>query len=111
MENIEEKNSRGPDKEIIFITSNGYGIKTSLKEFRKASRGGKGTRAVSLNEKNGKLVAAKVVNDGQTIVAISKNGQAALFPIDQINLKGRGISGVRFMGLEDGDCIVDVVIA
>jgi len=110
---MEENNesNRGPAKEIVFVTNKGYGIRTSLSEFRKAGRGGKGTRAVFLNEKNGKLVAAKVVNEGNTIVAISKNGQAALFPIEQVNCKGRGISGVRFMTLDDGDEIVDVVVA
>ena len=87
----------------------GYGVRTTLAEFRKAHRGTKGTRAMFLNEKNGKLVGAKLVNDGDTVTVMTKNGQAGLFSIDQVRLTGRGLAGVRLVTLEEGDQVVGIV--
>ena len=103
------KGERGPDKQVLFVTDKGYGIRTTLTEFRKAHRGTKGTRAMFLNEKNGKLVAAKIVNDNDVVTVLTKQGQAGLFGVDQIRLTGRGLSGVRLVTLADNDEVVAVV--
>jgi len=103
------KGERGPDKQVLFVTDKGYGVRTTLAEFRKAHRGTKGTRAVFLNEKNGKLIAAKLVEDGDVVTVMTKNGQAGLFGIDQVRLTGRGLSGVRLVTLEEGDEVVAVI--
>jgi len=108
-ESAPTKGERGPDKQVLFVTDKGYGVRTTLAEFRKAHRGTKGTRAVFLNEKNGKLVAAKLVKDGDVVTVMTKNGQAGLFGIDQVRLTGRGLSGVRLVTLEEGDEVVGIV--
>ena len=100
---------RGPDQQVLFVTDMGYGVRTTLAEFRKAHRGTKGTRAMFLNEKNGKLVGAKLVNDGEVVTVMTKNGQAGLFEIDQVRLTGRGLAGVRLVTLEEGDQVVGII--
>ena len=100
---------RGPDVQVLFVTDLGYGVRTTLAEFRKAHRGTKGTRAMFLNEKNGNLVGAKLVNDGDVVTVMTKKGQAGLFAIDQVRLTGRGLSGVRLVTLEEGDIVVGIV--
>ena len=100
---------RGPDQQVLFVTDLGYGVRTTLAEFRKAHRGTKGTRAMFLNEKNGNLVGAKLVEDGDVVTVMTKKGQAGLFSIDQVRLTGRGLSGVRLVTLEEGDIVVGIV--
>lgn len=103
------KGERGPNVQVLFVTDLGYGIRTTLAEFRKAHRGTKGTRAMFLNEKNGNLVGAKLVNDGDVVAVMTKKGQAGLFSVDQVRLTGRGLSGVRLVTLEEGDIVVGIV--
>ena len=103
------KGERGPNQQVLIVSDKGYGIRVSLSEFRKAHRGTKGTRAMFLNEKNGHIIGAKIVKEGDTVTILTKNGQAGLFGIDEIKLKGRGISGVRLMTLADDDVAVAVV--
>jgi len=103
------KSERGPDVQVLFVTDKGYGVRTNLNEFRKAHRGTKGTRAVFLNEKNGKLLKGIFVADGATVAVMTKNGQAGLFSIDQVRLTGRGLAGVRLVTLDEGDEVVDVL--
>ena len=100
---------RGPNVQVLFVTDLGYGVRTTLSEFRKAHRGTKGTRAVFLNEKNGNLVGAKVVKDGDVVTVMTKKGQAGLFEVDQVRLTGRGLAGVRLVTLEEGDVVVGIV--
>jgi len=108
-EDTSQKGERGPNKQVLIVTDKGYGIRTTLSEFRKAHRGTKGTRAMFLNEKNGNIVTAKIVNEGDTATILTKKGQAGLFPVDEIKLKGRGIAGVRVVTLADDDEVVAVI--
>lgn len=104
-----KKAEYGPDIEVLFVSSKGYGVKTNLKEFRLAHRGSKGTRAMFLNEKNGTLVGAMLVEEDDIITVISKKGQAALFGVDEIRYTGRGGAGCRVMTLDDDDEVVAIV--
>ena len=104
-----QKAERGPNQQILIVTDKGHGIRTNLTEFRKAHRGTKGTRAMTLNEKNGHIVAVKPVKDGDTVAILTKNGQAGLFGIDDVTLRGRGVAGVKLMTLADGDSVVAVI--
>jgi len=104
-----KKAEYGPDIEVIFVSSKGYGVKTNLKEFRLAHRGSKGTRAMFLNEKNGTLVSAMLVEEDDIITVISKKGQAALFGVDEVRMTGRGGAGCRLMTLDDGDEVVAII--
>jgi len=106
----ETKGESGPDTQVIFVTTKGYGIRTSFSYFRKGHRASKGVKAIILNEKNGDLAGMATAKTGDTICVVSKKGQAALFPIDEINLKRRAIFGVRIMKLDEGDEVIGVSV-
>jgi len=106
----EMKGEKGPDTQVIFVTTKGYGIRTSFSYFRKGHRASKGVKAIILNEKNGELAGMAIAKTGDTICVVSKFGQAALFPIDEINLKRRAIFGVRIMKLDEGDQVIGVSV-
>ena len=118
MENLEEeaedlpetKGEKGPDVQVVFVTTKGYGIRTSFSYFRKGHRASKGVKAIILNEKNGELAGMAVAKTGDTICVVSKMGQATLFPLDSINLKRRAIFGVRVMKLDEGDKVIGVSV-
>jgi len=109
--NTDAGSSRGPNKQVLFVTDKGYGIRTTLDQFRVASRGTKGVRAMFLNDKNGKIVASKLVSDNVTVVIVTKMGQAGLFSVEDVKVKGRGIAGVKLMTLDESDEVVDVIVA
>jgi len=110
-EPLEEiKGEKGPDTQVVFVTTKGYGIRTSFSYFRKGHRASKGVKAIILNEKNGELAGMAVAKTGDTMCVVSKKGQAALFPLDEINLKRRAIFGVRIMKLDEGDKVIGVTV-
>ena len=79
--------------EILILTENGYGKRTSLREFRKIGRGGMGVIGFRVNRKTGKVIFSEVVRF-EKLFAFSKDGNAILVDINQISLQGRNSSGV-----------------
>lgn len=104
------KTERGPDVEVVFVTSKGYGIRTTLSEFRITHRASKGTRAMFVKEESGKLVGAKVIKgDDDYVMILTKNGQANMFKAEEIRKTGRGLKGVKLITLDEGDEVVAVL--
>ncbi len=94
------------DAEFFVITSNGYGKKTPLKEYKVQNRGGSGIKTVKVTPKTGKLIASKVVTASiEEFVAISKKSQVIRATLAEISSLGRQTQGVRIMRLRDGDSI------
>ena len=98
-----------PDDTIITITSNGYGKRSSIEEYRLQSRAGKGIRAGIFNEKTGYLVGIKPVREGEDIMMISSTGIAIRTSVDEISLISRSTQGVKVMRL-DGASIATIAI-
>src|SRR5262249_4713656 len=79
---------------ILAISANGYGKRSSSYEYRITSRGGKGIVAMAVNQRNGKLVAAMPVEDGDEIMLVTNGGRLIRCPVDDIRIAGRGTQGV-----------------
>ncbi len=79
---------------ILAISANGYGKRSSSYEYRITSRGGKGIVAMAVNQRNGKLVAAMPVEDGDEIMLVTNGGKLIRCPVDGIRIAGRGTQGV-----------------
>jgi DNA gyrase subunit A len=61
---------------LLVVTENGYGKMTKLEEYKTQGRGGSGIKTVSVTEKTGKLIVAKVIVDEEAeVLAVSKNSQ------------------------------------
>ncbi len=89
------------DDKIIIITQKGYGKQTNVCDFRTTRRGSKGVKALNITDKNGTLVAFKIVNDNQDIVIVTDQGVIMRMPLDQINTLGRATQGVRLIRLKE----------
>jgi len=99
-----------PDSTILTITEHGFGKRTSVDDYRKIRRGGKGVYTIKSSERNGKVVAVRDARDGQELIATTKNGMVIRVPIDQIKVQGRNTMGVRIMRLNEGDVVTSVVV-
>ena len=97
---------------ILTITENGYGKLTPINEFRLQQRGGSGVKAAVINDKTGKLVALKQIEDETfDLLMIAGSGVIIRTHIDQISTFSRVSQGVRIMKLKDNAKITSVALA
>src|SRR3954449_10421970 len=92
-----------PGQDLLVVTENGYGKRTSIDEYRLTSRGAKGVKTIAFTEAKGLLAGALVVREHQDLVFISQNGMVQRTGVRGINRYGRTSQGVRVMKLRDGD--------
>ena len=90
-----------PELDIFTLTSNGYGKRSSIEDYRLQSRGGKGIKAGIFNEKTGELVNLKLVSDDNDIMIITTGGTIIRMHADSISRIGRATRGVRVMNVKD----------
>ena len=104
-----------PSMCLLTITTNGYGKRTGVDEYRvqpevgnarSQSRGGKGRADIKTSDRNGRSVAALGVHDSDDVVVITKGGILIRTRADAISQIGRGTQGVRVVRLADGDGVV-----
>ncbi|MDP2593240.1 MAG: DNA gyrase subunit A [bacterium] len=98
-------------KEGSFLTmsDNGFGKKTSLKEYKVQKRGGSGVKTAKVTSKTGKLIVAKVLSgEEEELIAMSKKGQVIRTPLKEISSLGRQTQGVTIMRLRAGDSIASL---
>ena len=95
---------------IITISENGYGKQTDVEEFRLQQRGGMGVKAGIFNEKTGKLVALKQIEEDSDLVMIADNGVIIRTHTDDISTYSRLSQGVKIMKLRGNSKIVSVAL-
>ena len=96
------------DSEIIMVTKNGYGKKTSVNEYRQTKRGSKGVKAMSISDKNGDIASFKIYRPDTDLVLITDAGMVMRMSTDQISTLGRVTQGTRLMKLKDNHVIATV---
>jgi DNA gyrase subunit A len=98
------------DQELLVVTENGYGKRTSISEYRKTNRGAKGVGTIKLTEVKGALAGALVVREHQELVFISVNGMVQRTAVRGISRYGRLSQGVRLMNIRDDDRVSAVAL-
>ena len=93
---------------VLTISENGYGKRTSSYEYRTTGRGGKGIVAMSVNGRNGKLVASFPVEDSDQIMLVTDKGQLIRCPVEDIRIAGRSTQGVTVFNTADDERVVSV---
>jgi DNA gyrase subunit A len=88
--------------EVITMTENGFGKRSSLEDYRLQQRAGKGIKAGVFNEQTGKLASLKQVADDEDIMCISDNGTIIRIHANEISRIGRDTKGVHIMRLNSG---------
>ncbi|HHX75891.1 MAG TPA: DNA gyrase subunit A [Acholeplasmataceae bacterium] len=100
----------GKDDDILVITENGYGKRTSINEYRLQNRGGKGVKTLNVTAKNGKLKTLRKVTDDEDIIVVSDRGITIRMPIDQISQTKRATQGVRIISLKGDQKVATIAI-
>jgi DNA gyrase subunit A len=95
-----------PDQTILTICENGYGKRSKVEDFRQTNRGGIGVRSIITSERNGLVVAALSVADPDSVLLMSKAGQAVRIPMTDVRVMGRSTQGVRLVSLKEQNDIV-----
>ena len=98
MDSVTSENS-----EVLTATEQGLGKRTSVSEYRKQTRGGKGVINIKVNEKTGIVIGMKVITPGQEIMMITAAGIIIRIDVEGICLYGRNAQGVKLMTLNDDD--------
>jgi DNA gyrase subunit A len=93
---------------VLTISENGYGKRSSSFEYRTTGRGGKGIVAMSVNERNGRLVASFPVEDSDQIMLVTDKGQLIRCPVEDIRIAGRSTQGVIVFDTAEDEHVVSV---
>ena len=91
-----------PRASVLTATENGYGKRTSISEYTRHGRGTKGMIAIQQTERNGKVVAATLVQAEDEIMLITDTGVLVRTRVAEIREMGRATQGVTLIGLDEG---------
>jgi len=94
--------------DILVVSKNGYGKRSSLEDYRITNRGGKGVKTISITDKTGSLVAIKNVSDENDLMIINKSGIAIRMSVEKLRVMGRATQGVKLINLKGEDTIAAV---
>ena len=91
------------DGYVLTASANGYGKRTRVGEFPVKGRGAKGVIAMQSNERNGDVVGAVQVFEGDELMLISDMGTLVRISADEVSVRSRITQGVRLIALRDGE--------
>ncbi|HUE91194.1 DNA gyrase subunit A [Pseudomonas sp.] len=94
------------EAQILTASERGYGKRTAMAEFPRRGRGGQGVIAMVSNERNGKLVGAVQVLDGEEIMLISDQGTLVRTRVSEVSSLGRNTQGVTLIKLAKDESLV-----
>lgn len=96
--------------EVFVVSEKGYGKRSSLEDYRKTKRGGKGVKTLKITEKTGNLVAIKKVTDEDEMMITNKSGIVIRVAMEDFRVMGRATQGVRVIKVSKNDAISDVAV-
>ena len=98
------------DSEVLTVTEEGYGKRTTATEYRVQQRGGKGVINMKVTEKTGAVVGLKVVNPEQELMLITQEGIVIRTNVNEISVISRNTQGVTLMKTENGDRVASLAV-
>ena len=98
--------SEGTD--LLVVSENGFGKRTSIEEYRSQIRAGKGIKTYNIADKTGDIVGAQMVNEDDEMMIINSDGVLIRLRVNEISLFGRVTSGVKLMKTNDEVNIVSI---
>ncbi|WP_177766650.1 DNA gyrase subunit A [Flavobacterium sp. I3-2] len=96
------------NSEILVVSENGYGKRSSLDEYRETNRGGKGVKTMNITDKTGLLVSLNAVTDNDDLMIINKSGLTIRIRVSDLRVMGRATQGVRLINIKGNDSIAAV---
>jgi len=100
------------DADLLVVTSDGYGKRSKLSEFRTQNRGGIGLIATKFKSAKSRLVALTIVNEEDDIMVVTSNGIVTRVNAGDISRQGRPATGVKIQNIMDNDqvCTVNKIV-
>jgi DNA gyrase subunit A len=96
------------EQNVLTLSENGYGKRTSSFEYRITGRGGKGITAMTVNNRNGSLIASFPVDEADQIMLVTDGGQLIRCPVNGIRVAGRSTQGVIVFDTHETEKVVSV---
>ena len=97
---------RDKDGDLLVVTSDGFGKRTKISEFRTQNRGGIGLIATKFKSNMSRLVALTIVDEKDEIMIVTANGVVSRIKAVDISCQGRPATGVKAQNLGDNDTVV-----
>jgi DNA gyrase subunit A len=94
--------------QIMVVSENGYGKRSSIDDYRITNRGGKGVKTINITEKTGALIALLAVKDEEDLMIITRTGVMIRIPIEGLRVMGRNTQGVKLITLRNKQSIAAV---
>jgi len=95
-----------PRATFLVCTENGYGKRTGFDEYRVQKRSGKGLMTIRTSDRNGAIIGAHAVQEGDALMLITAQGQMIRMPVADVRTISRVTQGVRLINLDAGDKLV-----
>lgn len=99
---------RDYDADLLVVTSDGFGKRSKLSEFRPQNRGGIGLIATKFKTTASRLVALTIVNEDDEIMVVSSNGVVSRIKAGDVSRQGRPATGVKIQNLGQNDSVMAV---
>ncbi len=96
------------DVDLLVVTSDGFGKRSKLSEFRTQNRGGIGLIATKFKSTSSRLVALTVVDENDEVMVVTQNGIVSRIKAGDVSRQGRPATGVKIQNLMDNDTVVAV---
>jgi DNA gyrase subunit A len=93
---------------LLIISEKGFGKRTRLSEYPVQGRGGQGVKTLNITDRTGNVAACRVVQPGQDLLLVTKDGIVVRTRVDQISLIGRNTQGVTVMRVSEGDVVASI---
>ncbi len=99
---------RDYDADLLVVTSDGFGKRSKLSEFRPQNRGGLGLIATKFKTSKSRLVALTIVAENDEIMVVTANGIVTRIKASDISRQGRPATGVKIQSLDNNDQVVGI---
>jgi DNA gyrase subunit A len=96
------------ESNLLVVSENGYGKRSSIDDYRVTHRGGKGVKTINITKKTGNLVAIKEVVDSDDLMIINRSGIIIRMAVSNLRVMGRATQGVKLIRLGENDQISSV---
>ncbi|HIG41176.1 MAG: DNA gyrase subunit A [bacterium] len=95
-----------PDGEILIASEKGYGKRSRLDDYSVIGRGGQGVIGMKLSNRNGAIVGAIQMFEGDEVILISDQGTLVRTRGDEVSMQGRNTQGVKLINVGEDEHLV-----
>jgi len=94
---------------LLAISENGFGKRTSVSEYNVQKRGGQGVFTLKTGGRNGAMIAALLVIEGDQVMMMTDTGRLVRIKLDTVSIIGRNTQGVKLFNVEDKERVIGAV--